>query len=668
MQRIALNTIVKNEAANLPRMLDSVRGFVSAVFITDTGSEDATKKIITDWGKRTGTPVHLSECEFIDYSQARNFALERAMEASDRFPFDYLLLCDADMELKVEGPLPELDRETHTMTQTCGGLSWVNTRLIRAGSKERYHGVTHEAIGSPDRTEIPKSAWYFYDHNSGSNRPGKYARDIRLLEAFLKKCPDDGRSLFYLANTYKDRNEPGDTEKAIELYKRRIKVGGWDEEIWYSKWMISRLYARLNNEGEFIRAALDAYNFRASRAEPLHDLAKHFRNQPGGAQAGWAFAQIGSKIEKPGDYLFVENWMYDWGFREEKSILGGYVNKGRGVNEGYRECNSLALDPNVPEYVREGARRNLFWYLKPLSMDVPSFKAEIIPNLNPNPVFTNTNPSVINWFTPHVAIEQIKGIVRTVSYRIREDGTYDYNGEKAIRTTSYLCDFDPETLQVTKAVEVKRPQDMPVPVFDGVLDAEDLRPVQYKGKDDLYASCTILEQNKDAWREQFLLAINPDGRVPVWHRMDPKWCPKRHEKNWAPIVGDRLQFMYSPGVVCSPAGERLHNNPPALAVDQFSGGSQLLPFEAGWITIIHEARPDPRNGKRHYHHRFVWYDKDFVLQKISLPFYFFDKQIEFAAGMCYLAPDKFLISFGVLDREAWLATVKISEVRTFLWQ
>jgi hypothetical protein len=46
---------------------------------------------------------------------------------------------------------------------------------------------------------------------------------------------------------------------------------------------------------------------------------------------------------------------------------------------------------------------------------------------------------------------------------------------------------------------------------------------------------------------------------------------------------------------------------------------------------------------------------------------FFARQIEFCAGLA-LHPDgrRLLISFGVRDEEAWVATVQIEEVATLL--
>ena len=52
---------------------------------------------------------------------------------------------------------------------------------------------------------------------------------------------------------------------------------------------------------------------------------------------------------------------------------------------------------------------------------------------------------------------------------------------------------------------------------------------------------------------------------------------------------------------------------------------------------------------------------------MSQPFVFFDKQIEFCAGLAR-APDtnKLILSFGVRDAEAWLATVSVKEVAILL--
>jgi hypothetical protein len=65
-----------------------------------------------------------------------------------------------------------------------------------------------------------------------------------------------------------------------------------------------------------------------------------------------------------------------------------------------------------------------------------------------------------------------------------------------------------------------------------------------------------------------------------------------------------------------------------------------------------------------YWHRFVWFDAENVLRGVSRRFYFQQKGVEFAAGLAW-HPDggRLLISYGVDDSEAWIATVDAGDVR-----
>jgi len=78
---------------------------------------------------------------------------------------------------------------------------------------------------------------------------------------------------------------------------------------------------------------------------------------------------------------------------------------------------------------------------------------------------------------------------------------------------------------------------------------------------------------------------------------------------------------------------------------------------------VHEARHRPDNQKRYYQHRFVLFNAISEVQSISLPFVFHAKQIEFAAGLAW-HPDvkRLVISYGVADKEAWLATVDVHDI------
>lgn len=85
----------------------------------------------------------------------------------------------------------------------------------------------------------------------------------------------------------------------------------------------------------------------------------------------------------------------------------------------------------------------------------------------------------------------------------------------------------------------------------------------------------------------------------------------------------------------------------------------------GWLALIHEVHVD--GNTRRYQHRFVWFDAMNVLRSITRRFFFQANGIEYAAGLTW-HPDgkRLLISYGVGDSAAWIATVDALEVRQAL--
>ena len=178
--RILLNAIVKNETANLPRMLNSVLGHITAAVIVDTGSTDGTPELLKEFFTKHKIPHRVASTVFVNFEQARNFALQRARVAP--FAYDYILLLDADMELVVKGPLPSLTAESYTLLQRQGGMAYYNVRLLRKNSKALYHGVTHEYVDVGDQAQLPDDVWEFTDHATGSTR----GRNMSATHAFSK--------------------------------------------------------------------------------------------------------------------------------------------------------------------------------------------------------------------------------------------------------------------------------------------------------------------------------------------------------------------------------------------------------------------------------------------------------------------------------------------------
>jgi hypothetical protein len=122
------------------------------------------------------------------------------------------------------------------------------------------------------------------------------------------------------------------------------------------------------------------------------------------------------------------------------------------------------------------------------------------------------------------------------------------------------------------------------------------------------------------------------------------------------------------GVTVDSNGKEATRTPINIAADAISGSSQVIPFKCGFLSVVHEARQHPHTGKRYYQHRFVWYDKSKTMQRITKPFYFHDKVIEFVAGVAWHPNGKsIMISYGREDKEAWIATVDANELSEFIW-
>lgn len=655
MSTFCLNMIVKNEAANLPRMLASVKDHISCYAILDTGSTDDTKKIIRETlSDKEGV---IGDAEFINFSQARNAALDLARGFRAVGPaFDYFLLMDADMELVVDAPPPKLGHAAYALVQKAGSLSYHNVRMLKWNAEAKYLGATHEYLSVDECGQL--SEWWFKDHATGSNRPNKIKRDIKLLTDELKAEPHNPRTMFYLANSLM---EDGNHQRAITMYERHRTVSTWDEERYYSLLQIGRCYKALGQPKQAIRMWQDAYNERPQRQEAAYEIARLCRERSENALS-LVFADAGLKTPPCGDLLFVDTTPARWGFAEETAISGFYVPHRRA--DGFRAANKLALQLDAPPETREKARQNLMFYIQPIGTVAKSWRSRPLMFLPPKDKYTAMNPSIA------VVDGKIVALARTVNYVIRPDGSYDMQGDDAIRTTNYLVPLNDDLTPGGDVVEILRPEGLPAPVFPPVQGFEDMRLIPTKTG--LFTSATVREQNTDGVCEQWLSNVEPDGRVTHSCKMlTPERYGHQYEKNWMPVIDRRnILFMYRPGAVVNPTGDIIYDNQPTIAVDKLSGGSQLIFWEGGWIGLVHEAYMDPAHGysKRYYQHRAVWYDDDFVLRKVSMPFWFEQRQIEFCAGLCrHPRQNEFLISYSTNDAIAKIGSISDNDMRDLLW-
>jgi len=353
--KLCLNMIVKNEAANIERCLKSVAPYISSWVILDTGSTDDTVAKIKWFFHKHGIKGILHQGEFRNFEQARNDALKLARESS--FSFDYLLLLDADMELVVHdvNAIQSLTKTSYSCVQkTSDGLSYYNTRLVRRDIPAKYIGVTHEYLQMTPPDSIPLTAISMLDHVDGMNRANKGERDLRLLEDALKEDPSNARYVFYVAQTYGSMNRFHDARR---WFRRRAKMGGWDEDVYYCLFQVANISHKLGS-AKTADLYLDAYRFRPTRAEPLIGLALYYREQQNYAMA-ILYARAAAELPMTTDTLFKDEGCYTWRPMDEIVVCACHVNA---WDEGRKMAERLLASPHLPPPERARVEANAAVY------------------------------------------------------------------------------------------------------------------------------------------------------------------------------------------------------------------------------------------------------------------------------------------------------------------
>jgi glycosyltransferase involved in cell wall biosynthesis len=646
--KLAWNAIVKNEAAIIDRCVSSLLPYIDCAIVVDTGSTDGTPEKIKRLFIAAQKPVEIAHSNFVNFEQARNAALTVAR--SSHLDWDYLLLADADMELRVRDPhwVNGHAGLAYDMRQAAGSLGYYNRRLVSRKADGWFVGVTHEYLDIPTAGKIDDA--YFIDHADGANRPDKCVRDISLLTEALRTETRPGlieRYHFYLAQSYFD---VGDYEQASYHYKIRAGLGGFDEERWYAQMRFAQCRGRLGDQANFLLEMFRAYHMRPQRAEVLYELAKTFRERNEN-ESSLLFSEAGMQVRYPAtDILFVNDWVYKSGLREEFAICGYYSKRHR--RTAAKEANALALAGSAQ------ARLNLYWYLNLLSDDVPSFKPQQIEFTAPEG-YVPCNPSVVELDGEPVIL------VRTVNYTINADGGYDIrdgsgacSDRNPIHTRNFLV--GPQS----SVDELQLPRDWPEPKYCLVRGFEDSRLFWWN--DELSSVSTVRELSVEGRCDQVVAMFSPRG-YSDWRQILTK--DRRNEKNWMPWVRNgELQFVYRLGTLVDDNGDVVFESDPGFDVSHISGGSQVVQVdERTWLALVHEAGFIPGRPNRYYQHRFVSFWPHGGVDRISAPFFFHDRQIEFAAGLAVFGK-QLMVSYGVRDCEAWTATMDTEEVLRFIYK
>lgn len=669
---ICLTMIVKNESRIIERLLESVKGIVDLISICDTGSSDNTVEIIEDFMKKHGIPGKVHHHIWKNFGHNRTLSAEaaQAMLSEMKRPLDstYLLLLDADMVLEIAPDFDksQLKEDSYLLMQKSSAISYYNLRLIKASLPWHSVGVTHEywACKLPaSQTQLKEIV--IDDREDGGSKADKFERDLKLLRKGLEEEPDNVRYMFYLAQTYRCLRQYGE---AIRWYKARIEKGSWHEEVWYSKYIIGEIYEEMGFWDQALHWYLEAFDFNPLRAEPLHKIAHHYRMDRKNYLCH-LFAMRGREIPYPeSEMLFVSHPVYEYQFDEELSIAAYYTRFN--PTDGYAAVNRLMLRRIVPDFIKEMTFRNMLFYVPTL----PNAKFHKIQFELPlvreglNERFRPMNPSIVRTESGYDVL------CRTVNYD-QENGKNHHScdpNDPTIRTRNFLLRYDRDFKLLSQQEIIERVGR--VKAQTAVEGMEDCRLFCHNGS--YWVTCCSWDATIPWTISQVLCKLKEGGDptlpIDVEKFIPLKGCRAFCEKNWLPFVRDgNLYAIYlsDPFILykidCeNGACEVVKDYKPPCDFYRFRGSSGPIEFDGGYLYLIHEVT---FTGDRFYTHRLLYLDRDLTITKISKPFVFKHKGVEYCCGMT-LDHDqgRCIFSIGLEDREAEICTVDLVTVRSML--
>lgn len=361
--------IVKDETHIIEQCLRSMAKYVDRYDITDTGSTDGTPELIKKTMDELGVPgeVYLSDWKgFGDHANKIGSRTE-AFHNAEKSGADYAWVIDADDYIEGTFEYPEnMDGDGYTLLIKRGDFSWWRNQIFKLDLGWKYVGILHEyaeatkkspAIFSKINGDYHVSARTEGNRNVGITPVEKYSRDADTLLKALEDEPENVRYQFYLGQSYFDSQQ---WEKAREAYRKRVEMGGWNEEVYYSQFRVALITGIMKEPYEnILKEYMEAYNIRPVRAEPLVEISRLYRSIEKPA-AAYPFAKMASETPYPSeDILFISEDVYKYAALDEISATAYYA--GRPL-EGYNATKMLLEGKMLPEQHVERVRQNMQQY------------------------------------------------------------------------------------------------------------------------------------------------------------------------------------------------------------------------------------------------------------------------------------------------------------------
>jgi tetratricopeptide (TPR) repeat protein len=526
---------------------------------------------------------------------------------------------------------------------------------MKCGYPWKCVGATHEYWSGDPTSKIPYEIFYIDDKNDGGCKSDKFERDVRLLTQEIVEDPNNGRSHFYLGQSLKDL---GRFKEAIEAYEKRIKIGGWYEEVWYAHYQIAKCYEFLKDIHMMELWMNRAFDFHPRRSEPLYHMTRYFREVSQHYKA-YHYYLKGKDIPYPkDDVLFIEDAVYSGLFDYENTILACYVN-GKTRHDSLYDLVTY-INRGIPHFV-DNVWDNMHYYVESLlSSNYRGIYTKL--SFPPFEEYKVSSCCVVPYTEGRLLMN-----TRYVNYSIDSRGCYHMRSPDGnVKTRNGMVYLNSNYFP-TEEVAIMN-EDLPQTYPSNVDGLEDVRLFMFKDK--LYFSASAKNLTPTG---NIVIAVGEyrlDERLMTNIRIIHPPVPTECEKNWIaipetslnkiPAAKDRMNFIYgwNPleiGAVNDNNQLIIHTkyNTPNI-FSRFRGSSPLCEFQGKLWCVTHYVK---YSVPRVYYHSVVQFNRETLKpEQYTAPFCFRRTAIEYCLGF-HIRDGSFCFFFSENDSDPGFITI-----------
>lgn len=376
---LCLVMIARNEAHIIAEALASALPHICDYLVVDTGSSDGTQEAVRRFFAEHGIPGQVVDRPWHDFGTNRSEALALARAHSRS---DYLWMLDADDRLEGEPGFTNLTAGAYHLRFGPDFEYW-RMQVFRRDLPWKYAGVLHEYPVCEEPAEQGRIEGYYHVQSrrlgSRSRDPKKYEHDAAVLEAALEYEPQNARHVFYLGQSWFDAKQ---YEKALEAYRRRIAMGQWQEELFYSRYKAAMCLEWLGRPRAEVREAYEeCFREHPHRAEPLVRAAALAR-QGDDFFPAYVLAKRAAMVAKPANALFLDASDYEYRALDEQAIAAHYCDF---QQEAFELCTELLDRRELPDSARVRIEGNRDFAVPALKDDFLRYDQDLVARLAGRP-------------------------------------------------------------------------------------------------------------------------------------------------------------------------------------------------------------------------------------------------------------------------------------------